>query len=205
MSPLSKQLQCTKKLTFGVWSWVLYKCCLTSSFSACMMWQGDFVRDLLLDELAKVIYYVLFVRGLGKLGGIHLIRPSTIILFSNCFLHGWKQSWQVWTWLQIEILLTPVIIQCPDLKGLDALNRAAFDMAAKELRSRAPFALPALAPLTEGEDVKHLHNLQQLTSLLSGSSTNFTNTAVMQVCSYLWSLINLPLASAWQTSAYVIT
>ncbi|CAK9233114.1 unnamed protein product [Sphagnum troendelagicum] len=68
-------------------------------------------------------------------------------------------------------------------KGLDALNRAAFDMAAKELRSRAPFALPALAPLTEGEDVKHLHNLQQLTSLLSGSSTNFTNTAVMQVSS----------------------
>jgi hypothetical protein len=27
----------------------------------------------------------------------------------------------------------------------------------------------------------------------------------MQVCSYLWSLIILPLASAWQTSAYVIT
>jgi hypothetical protein len=38
---------------------------------------------LLLDELAKVIYYVLFVRGLAKLGGIHLIDHPLLSFFLN--------------------------------------------------------------------------------------------------------------------------
>ena len=55
------------------------------------------------------------------------------------------------------------------LQGIDALNRMAFDSAAHNLRTRSPISLPALAPITEDEDVKNLENLREILSIFNRS------------------------------------
>ncbi|KAG0566440.1 hypothetical protein M758_7G061900 [Ceratodon purpureus] len=54
-------------------------------------------------------------------------------------------------------------------KGIDALNRVAFDAAAHTIRTRSPISLPLIAPVTEDEDLKNLENLRQIMSIFNKS------------------------------------
>jgi hypothetical protein len=52
-------------------------------------------------------------------------------------------------------------------KGIDALNRVAFDSAAQQIRMRSPISLPITTPITEDEDLKNLENLRKIMSIFN--------------------------------------
>ncbi|KAG0602572.1 hypothetical protein M758_10G024300 [Ceratodon purpureus] len=55
-------------------------------------------------------------------------------------------------------------------KGIDALNRVAFDAAAHTIRTRSPISLPLIAPVTQDEDLKNIENLQQIMAVFNRTS-----------------------------------
>eukprot|EP00249_Psilotum_nudum_P018016 c26599_g1_i1 orf=673-2898(-) len=64
-------------------------------------------------------------------------------------------------------------------KGIDALNRAIYDLAAATLYSNIPMPLPAPTTIMEDEDFENLNTLRRLSSLLSEKSEEVTNLDMM--------------------------